>query len=128
MDLDRFMIASSILCILSYLGIALFPVPLLSLAACAVCGLSVGIMWPGTFSKASASLSRGGTALFAFLALGGDVGCSAGPTLAGGIAGLAGDRLNVGILAAIVFPVCLLLGVLYCSKAARTGSISGKGS
>lgn len=112
MDLDRFMIISSMLCILSYLGIALFPIPLLSLSACAVCGLSVGIMWPGTFSKASASVPRGGTALFAFLALGGDVGCSAGPTLVGSIAGMADDNLKAGILAAIVFPVCLLLGIL----------------
>lgn len=74
-DLDRFMIFSSLLCILSYLGISLIPVPLVSLAACAVCGLSVGIMWPGTFSKASQALRRGGTAMFALLALGGDVGC-----------------------------------------------------
>ena len=58
-DLDRFMIGSSILCILSYLGISLFPMPELSLIACAVCGLSVGIMWPGTFSKASATLQIG---------------------------------------------------------------------
>ena len=67
--LDHFMIWSSLLCILSYLGIALFPSPLLSLAACAVCGLSVGIMWPGTFSKASAAIPKGGTAMFAFLLL-----------------------------------------------------------
>ena len=71
--LERFMVYSSLLCILSYLGISLFPVPLLSLIACAVCGLSVGIMWPGTFSKASAALPKGGTAMFALLALGGDI-------------------------------------------------------
>lgn len=72
--LDRFMIYSSCLCILAYLGIALFPVPQLSLAACALCGLSVGIMWPGTFSRAAAAIPRGGTAMFALLALGGDLG------------------------------------------------------
>ena len=77
-QLDHFMIWSSILCILSYLGIALFPSPVLSLAACAVCGLSVGIMWPGSFSKAAAALPKGGTAMFALLALGGDLGCSGG--------------------------------------------------
>lgn len=119
MDLDRFMIGSSILCVLSYLGIVLFPIPWLSLAACAVCGLSVGIMWPGTFSKASAALSRGGTALFAFLALGGDVGCSAGPTLVGSVADIAGENLKMGILAAIVFPVCLLLGILLLKKSCQ---------
>ncbi len=116
MDLDRFMIYSSGLCILSYLGIALIPIPAMSLVACAVCGLSVGIMWPGSFSKASAALPKGGTAMFALLALGGDVGCSSGPTLVGIISSRANDNLKMGILAAIVFPIILLIGVLICKK------------
>lgn len=114
--LERFMVYSSLLCILSYLGISLFPVPLLSLIACAVCGLSVGIMWPGTFSKASAALPKGGTAMFALLALGGDIGCSGGPTLAGIVSGAFGDNLKMGILAGIIFPVLLLVGILLCRK------------
>lgn len=92
--LERFMVYSNLLCILSYLGISLFPVPLLSLIACAVCGLSVGIMWPGTFSKASAALPKGGTAMFALLALGGDIGCSGGPTLVGMVSGALGDTMS----------------------------------
>ena len=115
-DLDRFMIFSSLLCILSYLGISLIPVPLVSLAACAVCGLSVGIMWPGTFSKASQALRRGGTAMFALLALGGDVVCSGGPTLVGLISSSLNDNLKAGILAAIIFPVLLLTGILLCRR------------
>ena len=115
-DLDRFMIFSSLLCILSYLGISLIPVPLVSLAACAVCGLSVGIMSPGTFSKASQALRRGGTAMFALLALGGDVGCSGGPTLVGLISSSLNDNLKAGILAAIIFPVLLLTGILLCRR------------
>lgn len=114
--LERFMVYSSCLCILSYLGIALFPVPQLSLAACAVCGLSVGIMWPGTFSKASAALPRGGTAMFALLALGGDIGCSGGPTLVGMVSGALGDNLKMGVLAGIVFPVLLLAGIVFCGR------------
>ncbi|MFG6330263.1 MAG: MFS transporter [Lachnospiraceae bacterium] len=109
--LERFMVYSCLLCILSYLGIALFPVPVLSLIACAVCGLSVGIMWPGTFSRASAALPKGGTAMFALLALGGDIGCSGGPTLVGMVSGVFGDNLKMGILAGIVFPVLLLMGI-----------------
>ncbi len=120
--LERFMIYSSLLCILSYLGIALFPVPLFSLIACAVCGLSVGIMWPGTFSRASAALPKGGTAMFALLALGGDIGCSGGPTLVGMVSGVFGDNLKMGILAGIVFPVLLLMGIVLCSK--RKGEFS----
>lgn len=114
--LDRFMIYSSFLCILSYLGISLLPLPQLSLICCAVCGLSVGIMWPGTFSKASAALPRGGTAMFALLALGGDIGCSGGPTLVGMVSGALNDDLKKGVLAGIVFPILLLMGVLLCRK------------
>ena len=114
--LDHFMIWSSLLCILSYLGIALFPSPLLSLAACAVCGLSVGIMWPGTFSKASAAIPKGGTAMFAFLALGGDLGCSGGPTVVGAVSSAMGENLKLGILAAVIFPALLLTGILVCGR------------
>ncbi len=114
--LERFMVYSSFLCILSYLGISLFPIPLLNLIACAVCGLSVGIMWPGTFSKASSALPKGGTAMFALLALGGDIGCSGGPTLVGMVSGALGDNLKMGILAGIIFPVLLLMGIILCRK------------
>ena len=115
-QLDHFMIWSSILCILSYLGIALFPSPVLSLAACAVCGLSVGIMWPGSFSKAAAALPKGGTAMFALLALGGDLGCSGGPTVVGTVFSALGENLKMGILAAVVFPALLLTGILVCGR------------
>lgn len=115
-QLDKFMIYSSCLCILSYLGIALLPIPQLSLGACAICGLSVGIMWPGSFSKAAAALPKGGTAMFALLALGGDVGCSGGPTVVGMVSSLYEDNLKMGILAGIVFPVLLLAGIILCRK------------
>ena len=115
--LERFMVYSSILCILAYLGISLSPSPLLSLAACGICGLSVGIMWPGTFSKASAALPTGGTAMFALLALGGDIGCTSGPTLVGMVSGALGDNLKMGILAGTLFPLLLLAGILLCRKA-----------
>lgn len=111
-NLDRFMLLSSVMCIASYLIISLAPYPMLSLAGSALCGISVGIMWPGTFSKASAALKTGGTAMFAMLALAGDLGCSGGPTLAGAVSALAGENMKIGTLAAIVFPVvmtaCLL--------------------
>lgn len=115
-DLDKFMIYSSLLCILSYLGVSLLQMPQLNLIACAICGLSVGIMWPGTFSKASAALPKGGTAMFALLALGGDVGCSGGPTLVGMISGMMNDNLKIGILAGVIFPSLLLTGIILCRK------------
>lgn len=116
-DLDRFMLYSCLLCILSYLGISMLGIPQLNLAACALCGLSVGILWPGTFSKAAAALPRGGTAMFAMLALAGDVGCSLGPTVVGAVSGILGDNLKAGVLAGIVFPVILTAGILISRKA-----------
>lgn len=115
-NLERFMICSTVLCVLSYLGISLFSVPLLNLICCAVCGFSVGIMWPGTFSKASATLPKGGTAMFALLALGGDVGCAGGPTLVGMVSGALEDNLKMGILAGIIFPIMLLIGIILCKR------------
>lgn len=82
-NLDRFMKFSCVLCIASYLCISFIPVPMVELLGCGLCGFSVGIMWPGTFSKAAAALRHGGTLLFAMLALAGDLGCSGGPTLVG---------------------------------------------
>ena len=118
-ELDRFMVGSSILCILSYLCISLVPSPVIGFAGCALCGLSVGIMWPGTFSKATASITRGGTAMFALLALAGDVGCSGGPTVVGIVSGALGDNLKMGILAGVIFPILLLAGVFLCKKSAE---------
>lgn len=112
MDLDRFMVGSGVLCMISYLCISLSSSPVVSLVGCAICGLSVGIMWPGTFSKASATLRNGGTAMFALLALAGDLGCSGGPTLVGYVSSAASENLKRGILAAIVFPILLIVGIV----------------
>lgn len=122
LDLDKFMKMSCLLCIAAYLCISLIPLPAVGLVGCAVCGFSVGIMWPGTFSKASAAVKGGGTALFAMLALAGDVGCSGGPTLAGFISGCFNGELRAGILAAIVFPVLLLIGIQLAKKLANNSA------
>ena len=121
-NLDRFMAVSSVLCILSYLCLVFMPVPVLSLAGCALCGLSVGILWPGTFSRASKALPAGGTALFALLALGGDIGCSGGPTLVGMVSGMCKGNLKAGILAALIFPVLLLIGAKFETKKDKISS------
>lgn len=121
-NLDRFMAVSSVLCILSYLCLVFMPVPVLSLAGCALCGLSVGIMWPGTFSRASKALPAGGTALFALLDLGGDIGCSGGPTLVGMVSGMCKGNLKIGILAALIFPVLLLTGAKFETKKDKISS------
>ena len=116
LNLNRAMAASTLLCVVSYGVISLVPIPALSLAGCGICGFSVGILWPGTFSIAAAALRGGGTALFAFLALAGDLGCSLGPTFAGLVSGWAGGDLKTGILAAVVFPILLLVGIAVIDK------------
>ncbi len=116
LNLDRFMKGSCVLCVASYLCISLVPVPIVGLIGCAICGFSVGIMWPGTFSKASAAIKRGGTILFAMLALAGDLGCSGGPTLVGFVSSAFSGNLRLGILTAIVFPVLLLAGLCTFSR------------
>ena len=107
--LEKFMKGSALLCVGAYLVISLSPWPALSLAGCAVCGLSVGIMWPGSFSTAAVALRKGGTAMFALLALAGDLGCGGGPTLVGMVSDAAGDNMKLGILAAVVFPTVMVL-------------------
>lgn len=119
MDLDRFMGGSCLLCIASYLCISLIPNPAAGLVGCAVCGFSVGILWPGTFSKATASIKGGGTAMFALLALAGDLGCSGGPTLAGAVSSTFQNNLRIGVLSAIAFPALLFVGVLLSARNTR---------
>ena len=109
--LKKFISISSVLCALSYLLAVFAPVPVLSLVGCALCGLSVGIMWPGVFSLGAEYCPQGGTAMFAFFALAGDIGCSGGPSVVGVISNAFGGNLKTGLFAAIVFPVILLIGV-----------------
>ena len=108
-DLRKFIIISTCLCLMSYMLISLVPNPVVNLIGCAVCGFSIAIMWPGTLSIAAKTLPRGGTAMFAILALAGDIGCSGGPTLVGFVSGAFEDNLKIGIIAACIFPIAILL-------------------
>ncbi len=110
--LSGFMIASGLLCLVSYLAAALSPWPVMGLVGCMLCGFSVGIMWPGSISISSAGLPKGGTALFALLALGGDLGAAAGPALVGNISHLMGESIRAGLLSGVCFPLMLAVTVL----------------
>lgn len=116
-NLLSFIGASGVLCVVSYLLAAVSPVPWLSLLGCALCGLSVGIMWPGVFSLSSSAVPKGGTAMFALLALAGDFGCSSGPALVGFVSGLFSNNLKAGLLFAAVFPIiAVILSALLLKK------------
>lgn len=115
-NLSGFMIASGILCLISYLLAALSVWPVMGLIGCMLCGFSVGIMWPGSLSISSARLPKGGTALFALLALGGDLGAAIGPSVVGNISHVMGENIQAGILAGVCFPILLAVSVFTLRK------------
>lgn len=115
-DLTIFMAASGILCFVCYLLAGLAGIPIFGLIGCALCGFSVGIMWPGSISISSKILPKGGTAMFAFLALAGDFGGAAGPAIIGTVSQKAGENLQAGVLAGIGFPLVLVICVLAVRK------------
>lgn len=110
-NLTSFMIGCAILCTACYLLAALSPISVIGLAGCAICGLAAGIMWPGTICISAQKCPKGGTAMFAFLALAGDLGAAIGPTMVGGIADAVGGDLKTGLLFATFFPVVMIFGL-----------------
>ena len=120
MDLTKFMLGSGVLCLCCYLLASLSASPVLGLVGCICCGFSVGIMWPGTISITSPRFPLGGTALFALLAMAGDLGGAFGPSLVGTVTQQAGDRLQTGMLAGSVFPLILVIAlILFTRQAAK---------
>ena len=119
--LEKFMKLSCALCVASFLIISLSPWPVVALLGCGLAGFAVGIFWPGCFSISSASLPRGGTVMFCLLALCGDLGCSLGPTVVGMVSSAFSDRLQAGILAAVLFPLVLVGCVLARKRLAKRG-------
>ena len=118
-DLMKFMIGSGTLCFACYITASLSEIPLLGLVGCIVCGFSVGIMWPGTISICSAKIPSGGTAMFALLAMAGDMGGALGPAVVGSISQNAGDNIQKGMFAGCVFPLVLIISVFFVKKLSR---------
>lgn len=116
LDLTKTMLACGVLCVSCYLTASLSSMPVFGLAGCAFCGASVGIMWPGTISISAQKCPRGGTAMFAFLALAGDLGATVSPAMVGGISNMFGGNLKTGLLAASVFPLILILGLALLNR------------
>ncbi len=123
LDLQRYMLGSGLLCLLCYLLASMTANPLFGLVGCVLCGFSVGIMWPGTLSISSRKMPLGGTAMFALLAMAGDLGGAFGPSLVGWAAQRAGENLRVGMRVGCVFPIGLVIGLLLLKRVS-----GGKGS
>ena len=116
MDLMKFMTGSGLLCVVCYLLTSLSSNPLIGLIGCIVCGFSVGIMWPGTISISSEKFPVGGTAMFALLAMAGDLGGSIGPGIVGRVTQYADDNIRVGMGIGLIFPVILLAMLFLLGK------------
>ena len=112
LNLTKFMLGSGCLCLMCYIAASLSDSPAIGLAGCIVCGFSVGIMWPGTISICSERIPAGGTAMFALLAMAGDLGGSLGPGLVGSAAQRANDNLQRGMLVGCVFPLILIISLI----------------
>jgi len=123
LDLTKVMLVCGIMCAVCYLVASLSALPILGLAGCALCGLAVGIMWPGSISVSSQNCPKGGTAMFAFLALAGDLGATVSPAMVGSLSEMAGGNLKTGLFAATIFPVILVVGLLVLKyKTGKTAS------
>ena len=116
LDLIKTMTVCGLLCVICYLTASLSSLPIIGLAGCALCGISVGIMWPGSISISSQKCPRGGTAMFAFLALAGDLGATVSPAMVGSVSNMAGGDLKIGLLVATAFPVILILGLIVLNR------------
>ena len=116
LNLTNVMLICGILCAGCYLLASLSALPILGLAGCALCGLAVGIMWPGSISISSRKCPKGGTAMFAFLALAGDFGAMVSPAMVGSLSEMAGGDLKTGLFAATAFPVALVLTLLMLKR------------
>ncbi len=131
MNLRKFIMYSACLCVISYVIVVFSPFPVVSLLGCGLCGLSVGIMWPGVVALAAKYCPKGGTAMYSMLALFGDIGCSLGPTMVGLVAGVSDGvtnmaiftsgnadeiALKIGILSTIVFPIAMVVTTAFLSK------------
>ena len=112
MDLTKYMLSSGELCLVCYLLAAVSRSPIMGLLGCVACGFAVGIMWPGTISIMSKRLPLGGTAMFALLAMAGDLGGSSGPAIVGFVSQNHGDDLRAGMFVGCLFPIVLIVSVL----------------
>lgn len=116
LNLVRTMTVCGLLCVVCYLTASLASLPIIGLAGCAICGIAVGIMWPGSISISSQKCPRGGTAMFAFLALAGDLGATVSPAMVGSVSNIVGGNLKIGLLAATAFPLILILVLLVLNR------------
>ena len=116
LDLIKTMTVCGVLCVICYLTASLSSLPSIGLAGCAFCGISVGIMWPGSISISSQKCPKGGTAMFAFLALAGDLGATVSPAMVGSVSDMFGGNLKTGLLVATVFPLILIFGLIVLNR------------
>lgn len=140
-DLSKIMLWGCAVAVVCYLTVAVSGVGFISLAACALCGMAVSLLWPGTLVITSEHFPLAGTWLFAFLAAGGDIGASIGPWIVGVIsdnavkinfiAGIANNfgfdsvqmGMRTGILIGTLFPLSAFFCLFYLRNASKKPEI-----
>lgn len=110
--IEDYLIVSAVGCIASYMLACLTPVPVISLAGCALCGLAVSAMWPATISFTTKVIPNATTAMFALLAVAGDIGCTSGPTIIGFVTDAFGGDLKKGLIFSVIFPAIIIFSLL----------------
>lgn len=110
------------LCIICYIGTSLINSPIISLLLCALTGLGVSVMWPGTFSLTAKIFPKGGGSMFGVLAFAGDTGCTLGPwfvsfmTIAARTGATDGEALKVGLGFGAIFPIIMIVSLLLLNR------------
>ena len=107
-------IVLSALCAACYLTTALTGIPILALVSCAVCGFTVSVMWPGSYSAGARAFPRGDAVMFSVFAMCGDLGCCLGPWILGIIADI--KSLHAGFAVTALFPIIMLITAIFFFK------------
>lgn len=122
-DPRRLLAIHAVGCVAAYGLIVLSPWPFVSLLAFCICGWCVGPMWPGLLSLSSQRFPNGGTAMFALLALCGDIGCASAPYAVGAVTDFLVEvewtsalAMRGGFAVCMAFPIMLLIGLLLLRK------------
>ncbi len=138
LDLAKLLMLSSFGAGLCYIVAATSSVAIVSLLACALCGMMIALLWPGTMSLTAARFPYGAAAMFGVLALAGDAGGTLGPAAVGVLADFAsgplsalaavlpgdnGSGLRTGILLSAIVPFVFTYTVWRFSKNNRTNTV-----
>ncbi|MDR1060971.1 MAG: MFS transporter [Clostridiales bacterium] len=129
LNLHKVLVGGSLLAFAAYIAMVFSPAKWLSVAAVALCGLCVSLLWPGTLAIASKGMPLAGASMFALLAAAGDIGAAAGPwavgaatdfsmglAMSGGALSAEQLGLRAGLLLGAAFPLASLAAQIWLKR------------